>query len=73
MTRKSRWLWGGAAVIIVMLSASAALMWKPAIAPIAAPAKASFDTQTKLAGARVVALGDCIVCHTAKGGEPFAV
>jgi mono/diheme cytochrome c family protein len=72
MTRKSRWLWGGAAVIIVMLSASAALMWKPAIAPIAAPAKASFDTQTKLAGARVVALGDCIVCHTAKGGEPFA-
>ena len=24
------------------------------------------------AGARVVALGDCVVCHTANDGKPFA-
>ena len=59
-------------VIVAALIAAALLMWKAAIAPIGAPAAASFDAQTKLAGARVVALGDCIVCHTAKGGKPFA-
>ncbi|ACD19860.1 cytochrome c [Paraburkholderia phytofirmans] len=72
MTLKPRLLWGGGVVVVAMLIAAVALMWKPAIAPIDAPPAASFDAQTRLAGARVVALGDCIVCHTAKGGRPFA-
>src|ERR1700756_2672372 len=72
MTRKSRLLAVSGVVIVAALIAAALLMWKAAIAPIGAPAAASFDAQTKLAGARVVALGDCIVCHTARGGKPFA-
>ncbi|WP_410831809.1 c-type cytochrome [Paraburkholderia sp. SIMBA_030] len=62
----------GGVVIVAAVIVAALLMWRPAIAPISPPAAASFDAQTKLAGARVVALGDCIVCHTAKGGKPFA-
>jgi mono/diheme cytochrome c family protein len=72
MTRKSRLLTLGGVVIVAALIVVALLVWKPAIAPISPPAPSSFDAQTKLAGARVVALGDCIVCHTAKGGKPFA-
>jgi mono/diheme cytochrome c family protein len=72
MTRKSKWRTVGGVVIVAALIVATLLMWRPAIAPISPPAASSFDAQTKLAGARVVALGDCIVCHTAKGGQPFA-
>lgn len=59
-----------AAMLAVALAAY--LMWEPAIAPVAPPAPASFDRQRVLRGAQVVAQGDCAVCHTAKGGKPFA-
>lgn len=72
MTRKSRWLIAGGVVVAAALIIAFLLVWKPAIAPVNPPAPTSFDAQTRLAGARVVALGDCIVCHTAKGGKPFA-
>ncbi|MFM0669798.1 c-type cytochrome [Paraburkholderia sediminicola] len=72
MTRKPKLLAVGGVVILAALIVATLLMWKPAIAPIQPPPASSFDAQTKLAGARVVALGDCIVCHTAKGGKPFA-
>ncbi|ACC74777.1 Gluconate 2-dehydrogenase (acceptor) (plasmid) [Paraburkholderia phymatum STM815] len=61
-----------AGVAIAAALVAGLLMWRPAIAPISPPSPSSFDSQTKLAGARVIALGDCIVCHTAKGGKPFA-
>ncbi|AUT75635.1 cytochrome C [Paraburkholderia hospita] len=72
MTRKSRLLVGGGVVVVAVAIAAFLLMWRPAIAPVSPPAPTSLDAQTRLAGARVVALGDCIVCHTAKGGKPFA-
>ena len=72
MTRKSRLLAGGGAVVAAGLIVAFLLMWRPAIAPVSTPSPSSFDAQSRLAGARVVALGDCIVCHTAKGGKPFA-
>lgn len=59
-------------VVVAVTIAAILLMWQPAIAPVSPPATTSFDAKTRLAGARVVALGDCIVCHTAKGGKPFA-
>lgn len=65
-------LLAAAAAAAVALLAAAGIMWEPAIAPVAAPAPASFDRALTLEGARVVALGDCAVCHTAKGGQPFA-
>jgi len=72
MTSKSRWLAAGGVAIAAALAAAFLLMWKPALAPISPPAPNAFDAATRLAGARVVALGDCVVCHTAKGGKPFA-
>jgi mono/diheme cytochrome c family protein len=72
MTRKSRILAAVGIVLLVGLAAAFLLMWRPAIAPVSPPAATSFDAQTRDAGARVVALGDCIVCHTARGGKPFA-
>ncbi|EHP38988.1 gluconate 2-dehydrogenase (acceptor) [Cupriavidus basilensis OR16] len=65
-------LFAAAGAAAVALVAAACIMWEPAIAPIAAPAPSSFDRALTLEGARVVALGDCAVCHTARGGQPFA-
>lgn len=61
----------GAALLV---AAGAALAWmlEPAIAPIAPPAASAFDGQAVLRGARIVAQGDCMVCHTAKGGAALA-
>lgn len=63
-----------AAIAVVLLAACVALwiMWEPGIAAVQLAPASSFDRQLKLDGARVVALGDCAVCHTAKGGKPFA-
>lgn len=61
-----------AGVMIVVAVVAAFIMWEPAIDPVSRPAASSFDNQLKLEGARIVALGDCVVCHTSKGGAPFA-
>jgi mono/diheme cytochrome c family protein len=60
------------AAVLIIVAVACAIMWRPAIAPISPPAPSSFDPQLRREGARVVALGDCVVCHTAKGGKPFA-
>jgi mono/diheme cytochrome c family protein len=68
-----RRLWiGVAGLVVIGLAVAAAIMYKPAIAPVTPPPPDSFDAQLKQEGARVVALGDCIVCHTSKSGHPFA-
>ena len=70
---KRRLLWSGIAGLIVAgLALAAVIAYEPSIAPISPPAPSQFDTQIKQEGARVVALGDCMVCHTANGGRPFA-
>jgi mono/diheme cytochrome c family protein len=46
--------------------------WHGAIAPIAPPARASFDPAAIARGARLAVLGDCISCHTVPGGTAFA-
>jgi mono/diheme cytochrome c family protein len=71
MNRRRLWI-GVAGLVVIGLAVAAAIMYEPAIAPITPPAPDSFDGQLKQEGARVVALGDCIVCHTSKGGRPFA-
>jgi mono/diheme cytochrome c family protein len=68
---KHKRLWLGAAgIALVGLAIAIVVMYEQAIAPIEPPA--TFDPQIVRAGARIVALGDCIVCHTAKDGKPFA-
>jgi mono/diheme cytochrome c family protein len=61
-----------AAILAACCAAAAAWMLQPEIAPIAPPKPNDFDTSTIARGARVVAQGDCMVCHTAAGGAPYA-
>ncbi|RZT36710.1 c-type cytochrome [Cupriavidus agavae] len=75
MLSRNRWkpiLIAAAALAAVGAAVAACLMYEPAIAPIQPPAPASIDRELALRGARVVALGDCAVCHTAPGGKPYA-
>src|SRR5262245_3919323 len=62
-------------VVIAVLAAGAgafALAWRPAIAPIAPPAPASFSSELVTQGRELALIGDCNVCHTAPGGAAFA-
>ena len=61
-----------AVAIAVAVAISICVMWEPAIQPVPAPKPESFSQDLTIKGARVVALGDCAVCHTAKGGKPYA-
>lgn len=62
------------AAALVTLGAITALgiSYQPELRPIAHPAAASFDLRQVADGARLTAIGDCIVCHTAEGGKPYA-
>ncbi|HEX5342948.1 MAG TPA: cytochrome c [Duganella sp.] len=62
-----------AAALITLAGLGAAVwMWQPAIAPIATPPVSDFAPDSISRGARVVAHGDCMVCHTSATGAPFA-
>ena len=60
------------AAVVVGAAGALAFAWQPAIAPVAPVASSALDQGAVARGARIVALGDCMVCHTAKGGAPFA-
>ncbi len=49
-----------------------ALAWRPAIAPIAAPAPGAFAPELVAKGAALAAGGHCAECHTTRGGPQFA-
>jgi len=78
MTRRSRNLiaWGlGVLVILALVLAAWALMptRTRAIAPAALPAPGTAELQRLVdAGGYVATASDCIACHTAPGGSPFA-
>jgi mono/diheme cytochrome c family protein len=44
----------------------------PEPAAIAPPRPAAFDAATVARGARLAAVGNCVSCHTAPGGKPYA-
>ena len=56
-----------AAAAGILLSCSA-----PTATPDSARAPRSFDRATVSKGAQLAALGNCVTCHTAPGGKPFA-
>ena len=60
----------GAAVAAVVMALAAS--FRPPLPPIAPPAPASFSPQEVVRGAELVRIGDCMVCHTADQGRPFA-
>ncbi|MFC0399158.1 cytochrome c [Paraburkholderia rhizosphaerae] len=60
--------------VAVTLGAAAGLSraWEPVISPLSAPPSRSADATQIERGARLAALGDCIVCHTSAHGKPYA-
>ena len=48
------------------------LAWRPAIAPVARAAGASFAPELVAKGEALAGGGYCAECHTTKGGQPFA-
>ncbi|MYM65725.1 c-type cytochrome [Pseudoduganella sp. FT55W] len=69
MKRKA---WLAAAALAVIAAGTAYWMWQPAIAPIRPLAAGDFAPDSVSRGARVVAQGDCMVCHTSATGAPYA-
>jgi mono/diheme cytochrome c family protein len=62
-------------ILVVAVAAAGVLAWAaswPAVAPIDPPERGSFDSALVDKGETLAALGDCVVCHTAEDGEPYA-
>ncbi|CAN7270775.1 cytochrome c [Phyllobacterium sp. LjRoot231] len=67
-----RVLIGLGALIIAGAAGAFAYAWKPEIAPINPPERASFDQALIEHGAKLAAVGNCTACHTNPGGKSFA-
>ena len=63
---------GAAGVIVVGLLVFLALAWRSAITPIEPPAKSTFPAELIARGKILAGAGDCAVCHTRPGGQPYA-
>ncbi len=62
-------------VVLIVVVAAGAYAWAarhPTIAAIAPPDPTSFDPALVEEGEKLAGLGNCGVCHTAPGGQPFA-
>jgi nicotinate dehydrogenase subunit B len=70
---RSRWAWAGALAAGAVGVLAGVLGWRPGIAPIAPivqTSSASVYTATTIERGRLLAAaGDCVVCHTAPGGQ----
>jgi mono/diheme cytochrome c family protein len=63
---------GRIAIIVagLLIVGGCASVWHPTIAPITA--QPSFPADQVARGAELAAVGDCAVCHTTPGGQPYA-
>jgi len=68
--RAYTWMGGIAAAAVGLVVA--ALPWRAAIAPVAAPDLSLYSMAALERGRLVAAAGDCVVCHTVPGGAPNA-
>ncbi|MDP3355763.1 MAG: molybdopterin-dependent oxidoreductase [Polaromonas sp.] len=66
--------WSRAAALVVGVFglAAALLGWRSAIAPVVSGGATIYTAATIERGRQLAALGDCVVCHTAPGGQPNA-
>jgi mono/diheme cytochrome c family protein len=67
--RGVRWL---LALLLIVALAGFALAWRPPIASVQVPAAGSVDPTLVRRGAQLASLGNCVSCHTAPDGAPFA-
>jgi len=58
--------------VVAGLGLAAWIGYEPAIPEIARPSASSFDRGLVAKGEQLATVGDCIVCHTAPNGAPFA-
>ncbi|MEK9284892.1 c-type cytochrome [Bradyrhizobium sp. ISRA442] len=61
-----------AGVLLIFGGTTIALAWRPAIGTVEPPAPQSFDPELVKRGRQLAAIGNCIVCHTVRGGEELA-
>ena len=59
-------------LVAVGLAGFFALAWRPAKARIEPPNASAFAPSLVAEGEKLAGAGDCAVCHTVKGGQPFA-
>ena len=75
MMTKARTLGLSGIIVAVVVAAAAVLLvlaYRPAIEPIAPPDPRLFDAATVARGANLARLGNCVGCHQAAGGRPYA-
>jgi mono/diheme cytochrome c family protein len=70
--RALRILAGFAVLLVLGAGVFTAYAWHSAIDPVDRPDQAGFDRALVARGADLAAIGNCNVCHTAPGGQPFA-
>ena len=70
MTKRTLLL-GSAIGIAAILVAAFAVSWQPAWPPLAHP-PTGFDQGIVARGEQLARIGNCVDCHTAHGGRPFA-
>jgi mono/diheme cytochrome c family protein len=70
--RAIRFLFAACIALAVAVGAFVFAAWRPAIAPVEPPVASSFDAAQVQRGAELAAIGNCDVCHSAAGGQPFA-
>ncbi|KQP39794.1 aldehyde dehydrogenase [Pseudorhodoferax sp. Leaf274] len=68
--RKPRWAMALAFVVGGVATAAGLAGWRSAIAPVPRPAPDTYSAATIERGRLLAAAGDCVVCHTAPGGQP---
>ena len=63
-----------AVVILVVIAIVAVALWRqrPLVTAIEPPERSAFDPADVAKGARLAAIGNCDVCHTAPGGPNYA-
>ncbi|CAO3426327.1 c-type cytochrome [Azospirillum endophyticum] len=67
-----RWAAGGALACLVGVGAFLGFAHRGGLLPVSPPKPDAFPAEMLSRGAALAAIGDCIVCHTADGGVPYA-
>ncbi len=72
--RRGGWrkTWMGGMLAAAAGAVMVASPWRPAIAPVNGIDTSIFSEQAIARGRLVALAGDCMVCHTVEGGEPYA-
>ncbi len=66
------WLRAGALAVGAIGFGAALLGWRPGIAPVTRPNASVYTAETIERGRQIAAAGNCLTCHTAPGGAPYA-